>query len=44
MSYNPFEQFEILLLKTVNIAGCDLSITNLAILALAISGFLIKLI
>jgi len=41
MSYNPFEQFEILLLKTVNIAGSDLSITNLAILALAISGFLI---
>jgi len=41
MTYNPFEQFEIILLKYINLAGFDLSVTNLAILALAISGFLI---
>jgi len=41
MLNNPFEQFEILLLKLFNVAGYDLSLTNLAILAMAVSGFLI---
>jgi len=41
MSFTPFEQFEILLLKLIYFNGLDFSITNVVILMLFISGFLI---
>lgn len=43
MMYTPFEQFEIILLQLINIDGIDLSITNVSILMISISAFLITI-
>jgi ATP synthase subunit 6 len=40
---NPFEQFEIILLLPIVLAGIDISLTNLGIILLFISGLLITL-
>jgi F-type H+-transporting ATPase subunit a len=41
--FTPFEQFEIMLLKLITVEGIDLSLTNVAILMLSISAFLITI-
>jgi F-type H+-transporting ATPase subunit a len=41
--FTPFEQFEIMLLRLINIDGLDLSLTNVAILMLSITVFLITI-
>jgi len=43
MLYNPFEQFEIILLSVFGINGLDLSLTNLSLLTLVISFLIIGL-
>jgi len=41
--YTPFEQFEIILLKLINVGDIDLSLTNVAVLMLSITAFLITI-
>jgi F0F1-type ATP synthase membrane subunit a len=41
--FNPFEQFEIMLIIPIVFGGLDLSLTNLTILAMIISGIVLTL-